>query len=78
MSSSGDLLESGSTLTHLFLPKLNKQLSVVAVLVSAFLCQVVVEAKDLYKVLGVKKSASEKQLKSAYRKLAMKYHPDKA
>jgi hypothetical protein len=45
---------------------------VVAVLVSAFLCQVVVEAKDLYKILGVRRSASESQLKSAYRKLAMK------
>eukprot|EP00618_Florenciella_parvula_P003113 CAMPEP_0119480578 /NCGR_PEP_ID=MMETSP1344-20130328/9322_1 /TAXON_ID=236787 /ORGANISM="Florenciella parvula, Strain CCMP2471" /LENGTH=115 /DNA_ID=CAMNT_0007514899 /DNA_START=211 /DNA_END=554 /DNA_ORIENTATION=- len=33
--------------------------------------------KDLYQVLGVKRSASDKKLKSAYRKLALLYHPDK-
>ena len=33
--------------------------------------------KDLYKVLGLKKGASAKQIKSKYRKLALKYHPDK-
>jgi curved DNA-binding protein len=34
------------------------------------------EYQDYYKLLGVKKDASEKDLKSAYRKLARKYHPD--
>lgn len=33
--------------------------------------------EDYYKVLGVDKGASEAQIKKAYRKLAMKYHPDK-
>ncbi|MEM9573766.1 MAG: molecular chaperone DnaJ [Pseudomonadota bacterium] len=32
---------------------------------------------DFYETLGVARSADEKELKSAYRKLAMKYHPDK-
>ena len=33
-------------------------------------------AKDPYEVLGVAKDATEAQIKSAYRKLAKKYHPD--
>ena len=35
------------------------------------------ERKDYYKILGVPKTASDKDIKSAYRKLAMQYHPDK-
>ncbi len=34
------------------------------------------EFKDYYKVLGLSKGATEAQIKSAYRKLARKYHPD--
>ena len=34
------------------------------------------EKRDYYDVLGVDKGATDKEIKKAYRKLAMKYHPD--
>jgi curved DNA-binding protein len=37
---------------------------------------VAVDFKDYYKTLGVAKTASEKEIKAAYRKLARKHHPD--
>src|SRR6516164_3871291 len=34
-------------------------------------------ARDYYDTLGVKKNASESEIKKAYHKLAMQYHPDR-
>ena len=51
----------------------------------AYLCCLVLAAvpllveaeEDYYKLLGVSRDASEKDIKKAFRKLAMAYHPDK-
>jgi DnaJ-class molecular chaperone len=34
-------------------------------------------AKDHYATLGINKNANEKEIKKAYKKLALKFHPDR-
>lgn len=47
------------------------------VLTIALLVPLILGEVDYYKILGVTKDANEKDLKSAYRQLSKKYHPDK-
>lgn len=39
--------------------------------------ELILAKKDYYDILGVRKDANERQIKKAFHKLAMKYHPDK-
>lgn len=43
----------------------------------SYIIVIFASGRDFYKILGVRRDASEREIKKAYRKLAMKWHPDK-
>jgi DnaJ-class molecular chaperone len=48
-----------------------------AILCAIFVVCLGAASRDFYKILEVKKSATQNEIKKAYRKLSLKYHPDK-
>ena len=57
--------------------RLSHYISPGACLLTLLLTTLVDCAKDYYQILGVKRGASDREIKRAFRKLAVKYHPDK-
>ena len=52
-------------------------ISILFVICILFSLSLAAAGRDFYKILDVKKSASANDIKKAYRKLSLKYHPDK-
>ena len=49
----------------------------ILVSVLASFCEVILCSQDYYSILGIQRNAGDKDIKRAFRKLAMQYHPDK-
>lgn len=57
--------------------KLNSILTIAFTIVIFLLFSLSVSAENFYQILGVKKNATESEIKKAFKKLSIKYHPDK-
>jgi len=55
----------------------SRSVSLIILLLASTCMDVISAGRDFYKILGVSKSSTTKQIKSAYRKLARELHPDK-
>lgn len=48
-----------------------------ALMIQVERCKEIIQKSNYYDILGVEKTATEVELKKAYKKLALKFHPDK-
>jgi hypothetical protein len=55
---------------------INAVLTLLAI-VNLLLVAAIEAAEDYYKILGIKRNAKDREIKKAFRKLALKYHPDR-
>jgi len=56
---------------------MNKRKSILSTALKLCIILAVATAKDFYKILGVNRKSTPKEIKKAYRAMSLKYHPDK-
>lgn len=54
-----------------------KMLNIVKILVIGFLITAIFGEEDYYAILGIEKDASNKEIRKAFKKIALEKHPDK-